>query len=105
MSIIGTGKMIEWIWNQMARLQAFVDATRASAPEPLTLIIIVILAAFVIVWRLHATTAERKSPLPGESYLGKITPKTINAMTKNNRVQKPKSREDMERALKSRKRR
>lgn len=97
--------MIDWIWETMGRLQAFVDATRAGAPEPITLITILVIAALVIVWRLSATTAERNSPLPGENYLGKITPKTINGMTKNNRVHKPKTREDMERALKSRKRR
>ena len=99
--------MFDWFWNwgPMARIQGVVDETCAGAPEPLTLITIAVIAALVIIWRLTATRAERPPPIPGETYLGKITPKTLNRMTRNNRVQKPKTREEIERAIKSRKRR
>ncbi len=99
--------MSEWFWNLplMARLQTMVDESRAGAPEPLTLITIVLIAALVILWRLNASRAERDTPIAGESYLGKITPKTLMSMTRNNRVRRAKTREQMEQALKSRKRR
>ncbi|QHQ35900.1 hypothetical protein [Algicella marina] len=99
--------MLDWFWNLplMVRLQEIVDESRAGAPEPLMLITILLVAAFIIVWRLSTSRAERDGPMPGESYLGKITPKTIDKMTVNNRVQKPKSRADIAAALKSRKRR
>lgn len=94
-----------WTWGPMAWLQDIVDRSRESAPDPLTLITVAACLVLLVIWLLARSRAEGNAPIPGETYLGKITPKTIQSMTKNTRVVKPKSREDAIRTLSSRKRR
>lgn len=89
-----------WFWTSdtMVALQAWVDTTRALI-DPLTGLTGVMVVFLFIMWRLGRPASCEDGDMPGRHYLGRITPKRIDAMAKNLRIRPPRSRREMERAV------
>ncbi len=93
--------MFDWFWELplMVTLQTWVDSGREAMPGPLVTLPIAVLALLVILWRLQSRTGGDGGQVPGYHFKGKITPKTINRMTQNNRVRPLQSREAAKKRL------
>jgi len=97
--------MFEWFWNLpvMVSAQAVVDAGRAVTPGPTVTFPILMLAVFLVLRLLQAGTRRDGKP-PGAYFLGNLTPRTMDRLSVNNRVRRPRSREEIRREIRRRKR-
>ncbi len=83
----------------MATLQGWVDATRALPIDPLWWFIGLMAVALGLVAWFNQPPTTRDQKMPGSSYHGKITPKTIDKMLVMPKRKQLRSRQQMEAEL------
>lgn len=72
--------MFEWFWNwgPIAALQGVADETRQV--DPIWLLVGVMLLVFALIWALNRPPTVRDNSSMGQSYRGKLSPKTLHKM-------------------------
>jgi len=90
--------MFDWFWNSalMVTLQGWVDATRALPIDPIWWFIGLMGIALGLVAWFNQPPSTRDQKLPGTSYKGKVTPKTIEKMLVTPKRRQLRSRKQME---------
>jgi len=86
---------LEWFWNwgPIAALQGVADQTRQV--DPIWLLVGVMLLVFALVWALNRPPTVRDNRSMGQSYRGRLSPRTLHRMLAPPERKRTKSRDEI----------
>ncbi len=90
---------MEWFWNwgPIAALQGVADETRQV--DPVWLLVGVMLLVFALIWALNRPPTVRDNRSMGQSYRGKLSPKTLHKMLAPPERRRTRSRDELYEAV------